>query len=62
MEVESTVQPYEGEPRAANEDFDEDWLRPFLACGVQVKIRTKDSRYWTFSLLRLCFVFYVKNG
>ena len=62
MEVESTVQPYEGEPRAANEDFDEDWLRLFLACGVQVKIRTKDSRYWTFSLLRLCFVFYVKNG
>ena len=24
MEVESTVQPYEGEPRAANEDFDSD--------------------------------------
>ena len=25
MEVASTVQPYEGEPRRSNEDFDEDW-------------------------------------
>ena len=25
MEVASTVQPYEGGPRASNEDFDEDW-------------------------------------
>ena len=25
MEVASTVQPYEGEPRASNEDFDEDF-------------------------------------
>ena len=40
MEVASTVQPYEGEPRASNEDFDED-LQRFLAHGVQVKIRTK---------------------
>ena len=24
MEVVSTVQPYEGEPRASNEDFDEE--------------------------------------
>ena len=24
MEVASTVQPYEGEPRASNEDFDDD--------------------------------------
>ena len=24
MEVASTVKPYEGEPRASNEDFDED--------------------------------------
>ena len=24
MEAASTVQPYEGEPRASNEDFDED--------------------------------------
>ena len=24
MEVATTVQPYEGEPRASNEDFDED--------------------------------------
>ena len=66
MEVASTVQPYEGEPRASNKDFDEEWLGRFLACGVQVKIRTKNSRYWMFSLLRLCFVFYgeiyVKNG
>ena len=66
MEVWSTIQPYEGEPRESNEDFDQDWPRRFLACGVQVKIRTEKSRYWTFSLLRLCFVFYgdvyVKNG
>ena len=41
MEVASTVSPYEGEPHALNEDFDEDWLRRFLGCGVQVKIRTK---------------------
>ena len=48
----------EGEPRASNEDFDEDWLRRFLECGVQVKNRTKkNSSYWMFSLLRLCFVF-----
>ena len=32
MEVASTVQPYEGGPRASNEDFDEDWQRRFLAC------------------------------
>ena len=66
MEVWSTIQPYEGEPRESNEDFDQDWPRRFLACSVQVKIRTENSRYWTFSLLRLCFVFYgdvyVKNG
>ena len=24
MDVATTVQPYEGEPRASNEDFDED--------------------------------------
>ena len=41
IEVASTVQPYEGEPRASNEDFDEDWQRQFLACGSQVKIRKK---------------------
>ena len=41
MEVASTIQSYEGEPRESNEDLDEDWLRRFLACGVQVKIRTK---------------------
>ena len=40
------VQPYEGEPRALNEDFDEDWLRRFLARGVQVKISVKNFRYW----------------
>ena len=45
MEVASTVQPYEGEPRASNEDFDEDGQTRFIACGVQVKIRTKNSRY-----------------
>ena len=37
-----------------------------VVCGVQVKIRTKISRYRMFSLFRLCFVFYgeiyVKNG
>ena len=31
MEVASTAQPYEGEPRAPNEDFDGDWQRRFLA-------------------------------
>ena len=41
MEVASTVQSYEGEPRASNEDFDKDLQRRFLARGVQVKIRTK---------------------
>ena len=34
MEVASTVQAYEGEPCASNEDFNEDWQRRFLACGV----------------------------
>ena len=46
MEVASTVQPYEGEPRESNEDFDEDWQRRwFLACGVQVKIRKRHFRF-----------------
>ena len=66
MEVAGKVQPHEGEPRASNEDFDENWQRRFLACGFQVKNRTKNSRYWIFSLLGLCFVFYgeiyVTNG
>ena len=58
MEVANTVKPYEGEARASNEDFDEDWLRRLLECGVQVKNRIKkNSRYWMFILLRLCFVF-----
>ena len=34
IEVASTVQAYEGEARASNEDFDEDWQTRFLACGV----------------------------
>ena len=33
VEVASTVQPYEGELRAPNEDFDRDWQRRFLAYG-----------------------------
>ena len=37
-----------------------------LARGVQVKIKTKTSRYLMFSLLHLCFVFYgeinIKKG
>ena len=43
IEVASAVQPYEGELRAsiANEDVDGVWQSRFLACGVQVKIRTK---------------------
>ena len=45
MEVASAVQPYKGEPRASNEDFDEDRERRFLAYGVSVKIRTKNSRH-----------------
>ena len=34
IEVASTVQAYEGEARASNEDFGEDWQTRFLACGV----------------------------
>ena len=58
MEVASPIQPYEGEPRTSNEDFDEDWLRRFLASGVQVKIRKNNSRFLIFSLFRLCLVFF----
>ena len=36
MEVASTVQPFEGELRASNEDLDEERQRRFLARGVQV--------------------------
>ena len=61
MEVVSAVQPYKGEPRASNEDFDENWERRFLACGVSVKIRTKNSRHWMFSFLRLCFFSMAKS-
>lgn len=41
MEVANTVQPYEGEPRALNEDFDEEQQRRFLAESFQFKIGTK---------------------
>ena len=58
MGIASTVQPYEGELRASNEDFDKDWQRRFLASGFQVKTGTKNSFYRMVSLLRLCFVFY----
>ena len=68
IEVASAVQPYEGEPRAsiANEDVDGVWQSRFLACGVQVKIRTKKTPVteclW---MLRLCYVLngevYVQN-
>ena len=34
MEVPSTAQPYKGELRASNKDFDEDLQRRFLARGV----------------------------
>ena len=54
----SMVQPKEGEPRAWNEDLVEGRQRRLLHCGDHVKIRTKISRYWMFSLLCLCFVFY----
>ena len=60
MEVPSTVQPYEGEPRASNEDFDKDSPAVF-----RPRLGQKSSHYWMFSLLRLCFGFYgeinVKN-
>ena len=63
---DTSVQPFEGDLRASNEDLDEERQRRFLARGVQVKIRTKNSRHWMFCLLRLCFIFYgeiyVKNG
>ena len=66
-EVARTVQPFDQpQPRASNEDFDEDWQRRFLTCGVQVKIGAKNSCYWIFGLLLSCFVLsgeiYVKNG
>ena len=39
MEVASTVQPHEGELRASNEYFDQEWQGRFLIGGVQVNIR-----------------------
>ena len=68
MEVASTIQLYTKENSAtSNEDFDEDWQRRLrLSAAVLGQDRKKNSRYWMFSLLRLCFVFYgeiyVKNG
>ena len=56
MEVAITIEPYEGELWASSEDFDEDWQRRLLTCGVQAKIREKISRYRMSRLLRLsCF-------
>ena len=50
-EVARTVQSYEGEPRASNEDFDEDWQRRCFACSVQVKIRARNSTaFYSFAL------------
>ena len=44
----------------------ENWQWRFLAFGVQVEIRAKNSRYSIFTLLHLYFVFYgeiyIKNG
>ena len=37
-EVARTVQSYEGEPRASNEDFDEDWRRRCFACSVRSRL------------------------
>ena len=66
MEVPSTVQPYEGYPRASNEDFDEDLQDDFSHAVFRSRLGRKSSRYWMFSLLRLCFglcgEIYVKNG
>ena len=42
MEVPSTVQPYEGYPRASNEDFDEDLLSPAV---FRSRLGQKSSRY-----------------
>ena len=39
--VASTVQPYEGEPHASNEDFDEHWQRRCLACGFGSRLEQK---------------------
>ena len=58
MEVPSTVQPYEGYPRASNEDFDEDFQRRGFSPAVfRSRLGQKSSRYWMFSLLRLRFGF-----
>ena len=56
MEVASTVQPFEGELRASNEDLDEERQRRFLARGVQVKIRTK--KLPSLNVLFVAFVLY----
>ena len=52
MEVASTVQPHKGEPRASNEDFDQEWQRRFLIGGVQVKIRPEKLAAFLFCFLK----------
>ena len=61
MEGASIVQPYEGEPRVSNEDFDEERQRRFLTNGVQVKIRTKKLPLLNVLFVAFLFLFYVKN-
>ena len=56
MEVASTVQPYEGGPRASNEYFDEDWQRRFFACGFQIKTRTK-TPFTEYLVFFVCVLF-----
>ena len=67
MDVATTVPPYEGQPRASNEDFYEVWLKDgFSSALFKSRLEQKNSRYWMFSLLLLCFVsygeIYGKNG
>ena len=57
MEVANTVKPHEGELRASNEDFDEDWLRRFLERGVQVKNRTKKTPVTECLVCCVCVLF-----
>ena len=41
MEVWSTIQPYEGEPRESNEDFDQDWPSGFSRAVFRSRLEQK---------------------
>ena len=63
MEVASTVQPFEEEARASNEDFDKDSQRNedgFSPAVLRSRLEQKKSRDWILSSLRL-FYFLWRN-